>query len=267
MESSITLNRPIRLVTALLCLLLIAPIVVVVILSFGGDSLMRFPPASLSLKWYDRFFSDAAWRDAMWRSLAIACMSCILSTVVGFLGAYGLVRGSSRSKKLLLSVVLLPLIVPTIIASIALYFISAPLKLIGSPVWMAVAHAVVSLPIVVLILVSAMQNVDLNLERAAFGLGASQWTTFRRIVLPLMAPGLVSSALFSFLTSFDEVVLSLFLSGVKGETLPVRIWNSLRLNMDSTVAAVSSFLIFVTVVVLVAEAAVQGWKGRRRRDV
>lgn len=250
-------NLPVRVITALLCVILMAPIVVVLAVSVNDDSYLRFPPETLSLRWFENFFGDTRWRTALYSSLIIGFFTCLISTSVGFLGAYSFVRGKYRGKKLLLSIVLLPLIVPHIITAIALYFLSAPLGLIGSKLWISVGHSVIALPIVVLILISALQNVEENLERAAFGMGASRFYTFRKVVIPLALPGVVSAALFSFLTSFDELIIGLFLSGVLSETLQVRIWNSLLMEAEPIIAAVSAFLILSTVVILGLEALVR----------
>lgn len=247
-----------RLVVGVLCVVLIAPIVIVVVLSFSGDSYLRFPPHSLSLQWYARFFGSAGWRQSVEASLVIGVVACVLSSFVGFLGAYAFVRGRIRWRKILLSVVLMPMIVPPIITSIALYYVSAPLGLVGNRLWIGVCHSVIALPIVVLLLISSLQAVDPDLERAATGLGASPVTVFRRIVIPLALPGVLSAALFAFLASFDELIIALFLSGVTSETLPVHIWNSLRLQVEPTIAAVSSFFIGLTIVVLLVD-----WATRR----
>lgn len=250
-------NLILRIITSVLCLILMLPILIVLSASVNDQSYLSFPPETLSLRWFDAFFGDWRWRDALYTSLIIGFLTCLISTFIGFLGAYSFVRGVFRGKKLLLSIVLIPLIVPHIITAIALYFLSAPLGLIGSKLWISVGHSVIALPIVVLILISALQNVDENLERAAFGMGASRALTFRRIVIPLMLPGVVSAALFSFLTSFDELIIGLFLSGVTSETLQVRIWNSLVMEAEPVIAAVSAFLILSTVVVLGVEALIR----------
>jgi putative spermidine/putrescine transport system permease protein len=255
-----------NLLVTLICLVLVAPIVIVVVLSFSGEGYLRFPPRSLSLHWYARVFGDIRWQRSLLTSAGVALGTCLLSTSVGFLAAYAFVRGEFRRKKLWLSLLLLPLIVPTIITAIALYFLAAQLGLVGNVVWLAICHSVVALPIVLLILVSALQTVDLNLERAALGLGAGRLMLFRRVVLPLAAPGLASAALFSFLASFDELVIALFLAGVKAQTLPVRIWNSLLLEVEPTIAAVSAFLIGVTILVLLIDWSVRrARQGSRRR--
>lgn len=241
---------------------MIAPIVIVCILAFSGDGYLRFPPQSLSLKWFSIFFSDGRWRQSLWSSVAIASIACIVSTILGFLAAYALVRGEFRAKKFLLSFMLLPVIVPHVITAIAMYFLTARFGLVGNVLWIGLCHAVVTLPVVLLILLSSLQSVDINLERAGLGLGGSRVYVFRRIVIPLAFPGIMSAALFAFLASFDELIISLFLAGVRAQTLPVRIWNSLHLDIEPVVAAVSAFLIAVTGAVLLLDGVIRGIRGR-----
>lgn len=245
----------VNILSAILCVILIAPIFIVVIVSFGKSSYMIFPPSSFSTKWYLDFFSSPDWMGSLVTSLIIGLISSLIATTLGFLGAYSLVRGTYRNKKLLISFCLLPLIIPSIITAVALYFASVPLDLVGSKLWIAICHAALSIPVVLLILISSLQGVDQSIERAAYGLGASKFYTFTRIVIPLAAPGILSAAFFSFLTSFDELIISLFLSGVSSQTLPVRIWNSLLMDMEPVIAAISSFLILLTIVLLLLELA------------
>lgn len=238
-------------------LLLMAPIVIVIVLAFGDQSVVKFPPDAYGLRWFKAFFGDSRWQKAMSSSLLVATLSCLMATALGFMAAYALVRGRFGMKKLILSFVLMPMIVPHVITAIAMYFVSAPLKMVGNPVWIAACHAVVSLPIVLLILLSALQGVDANLERAALSLGCSRLRMFTHVVIPLAWPGIVSAALFAFLASFDELVISLFLAGVRAETLPVRIWNSLHLQVEPIIAAVSAFLIGVTALTLLLDAGIR----------
>jgi ABC-type spermidine/putrescine transport system permease subunit II len=152
---------------------------------------------------------------------------------------------------------LLPVIVPSVITAIAMYFLSAKFGLIGNILWIGVCHAVMALPLVLLILLSTLQGVDLNLERAALSLGASRLRLFLKVVLPIALPGLLSAAMFAFLASFDELIISLFLAGVRAQTLPVKIWNSLHLEIEPVIAAVSAFLIAVTGTVLLIDGVVR----------
>jgi ABC-type spermidine/putrescine transport system permease subunit II len=252
-----------RLLVILLCAAMLAPIVIVAVASFSGDGYLKFPPDTLSVQWYARFLGDPRWLASLWNSFLIAAMTCVLSTALGFLAAYAMARGTFSFRKAITALLLMPLIVPHVVTAIALYFLSARFGMIGFRPWIAVAHSVVALPIVLVILQSALKTVDPNLERAAMICGCSRAGVFHRVVLPLVLPGLISAMLFSFLTSFDELVISLFLAGIRAETLPVRIWNSLLLEVEPTIAAVSSLLIAVTCAALVLEWAVRRSRGAR----
>ena len=249
---------------ALLCLLLLGPIVVVVILSFSGDAYLRFPPRALSLQWYVRFLGDPRWTSAFANSLIVGVLCAGMATASGFLAAYALVRGQFRARNLLMAVALIPLIVPSIVTAIAIYFVSVRLGLVGNRLWLAVTHAVIAFPVVVIIVQSAMQAVDPVLERAAMIHGCTRWGVFRRVVIPLAAPGIISAALFAFLASFDELVIALFVSGVQGATLPVRIWNSLTMELEPTIAAVSTVLIAITIGLLLLDVGLRAWTDRRK---
>jgi ABC-type spermidine/putrescine transport system permease subunit II len=245
------------------CLVLIVPIAIVVTLAFGDQGTLRFPPTAFGLRWFKAFFADPRWQKALVSSLAIASIACVVATVLGFFAAYAFVRSDLRAKKLLLSFMLLPVIIPHVITAIAMYFVSAPFKLVGNVVWIGICHATIALPIVLLILLSTLQGVDVNLERAALSLGCSRVRVFTRVVVPLALPGIVSSALFAFLASFDELIIALFLAGVRSETLPVRIWNSLHLQVEPIIAAVSAFLIAVTGIILLLDAMLRHWRQNR----
>ena len=245
----------------LLCLVLILPVAIVVVLAFSGGTFLRFPPPSYSLRWFATFFGNPSWRASLWASVEIGAVACAIATAVGFLAAYALVRGSFPGKRLVLSLALLPIIAPTIITAIALYAVSAQLGLVGNRLWVGLCHAVIALPVVLLILLSTLQGVDPLLERAALSLGSSRLRTLRTVTIPLAAPGIVSAALFAFLASFDELVMALFRTDGRRQPLPVPIWNSLHLEVEPTIAAVSAFLIGVTALVLALDVVL------RRRKV
>ncbi len=250
-----------RALIVLLCFGMVAPIVIVAIASFSGDGYLKFPPESFSTRWYERFLGDQRWREAILNSVVIGLMTSILSTLIGFLAAYALVRGQFAWRRVIMSLLLTPVIVPHVVTAVAVYFLSARMGLVGVRPWIAVAHSVVALPVVLIILQSALKTVDPVLERAAMVCGCTRWGVFRRVVAPLALPGVVSAALFSFLTSFDELVISLFLAGIRAETLPVRIWNSLLLEVEPTIAAVSTLLIVVTMLALAADALLRRFRG------
>jgi putative spermidine/putrescine transport system permease protein len=255
---------PVYIVVA--CALLIVPIVIVIVLAFGHQGYLKFPPDSYSLRWFEAFFGDPRWRRALWSSVIIALIACVIATALGFFAAYALVRSRMWAKKLILSFMLMPIIVPHVITAIAMYFLAGQLGLVGNVFWIGLCHAVIALPIVLLILLSTLQGVDVNLERAALSLGSSRTGVFLRVVIPLAWPGITSAALFAFLASFDELIISLFLAGVRSQTLPVRIWNSLHLEVEPIIAAVSAFLIGVTGLILLLDASLRHARMARYRN-
>lgn len=238
------------LVTGCVVLFLLLPIVIIIPLSFSSAQYLKFPPPGLSLQWYQRFFGRPEWMGSLWLSIRVAVLSTIFTVVLGVLAAVALVRGRFAGKTAAYAVILAPMIVPTIITAIAVYFFFARLHMVGSPLAMALGHTVVALPLVVIIVSATLQAFDVRLEQAAISLGASPARAFLAVTLPLVAPGVISGALFAFLTSFDELLIPLFLSGPTSMTLPVRIWTNVIMQIDPTIAAVSSFLIAVAVVVL-----------------
>lgn len=239
------------------CAILVLPILIVVTISFGGDTFVVFPPKTYSLHWFKVLFGDPDWRQAFVWSIKIALVACVIATTVGFLAAYALVRGTFPFKRTILTLTLMPMIVPTVITSIAMFFVTAKLGLIGNVFWIGTCHAVLALPLVIMILTAVLQSLDPNLERAALSLGCSRARMLRTVVAPLAFPGIVSGALFAFLASFDELVISMFLTNGQSMTLPVKIWNSLELEIEPTISAVSTILIAVTAVILLLEVALR----------
>ena len=235
---------------------LVAPVVIVVVVSFSSSGYLQFPPPSLSLQWHHRFWTNPAWRQATVVSFQLAGVAAILATSFGLAAAIALTRGRLPGRGLIYAVLLSPMIIPTIITAIGYFFLARKLKLVGSIFGMAVGEAILALPVVVIIATATLQGFDRRLERAALSLGASHWYTFRRITLPLIAPGVVSASLFAFLAAFDDLLIPLFLGGVRVQTLTVRIWSGLQVELDTTIAAVSTFFVGVTVVVLVISSLI-----------
>ncbi|CAN7637256.1 ABC transporter permease [Brucella pseudogrignonensis] len=229
---------------------LILPILVIIPISFSADQYLKFPPSGFSLQWYRRFFLPPEWMESLWLSVRIAVMSTAMTLAIGVPGAIALVRGRFPGKNIIYAILLSPMIVPTIITGVAIYLFFSKLGMIGSPVAMALGHTVLALPLMIIIVSASLQGLDQRLEQAAYSLGAGRLQTFRHVTLPLIAPGVISGMLFSFLSSFDELIVPLFLAGTSSFTLPVRIWNSVFMQVEPTIAAVSSFLIGVTVIVL-----------------
>jgi ABC-type spermidine/putrescine transport system permease subunit II len=233
---------------------LICPIVIVAIISFSGDPYLRFPPSSYSFRWYDNFlFADPSWVAASRKSLIAASLTAIVSVSLAIPTALALVRSKIGGKGWIELLLLAPLLISPMISAIALYGWMAPFGLVGSIAALVAGHVVLALPYAVLNISISAKALDPRLEQAASSLGAGSRQVFRRVTLPLLAPGIIAAAFFSFLTSFDDVIVSLFLSG-REPTLQKRMWDEIRLEISPTVASASTLLILVTIFVFSAIA-------------
>lgn len=240
------------LVGSLTLAFLVAPLGAVIPASFNRASFIQLPPAVYSTHWYEAFFSDPEWLSSFWVSVRVAVLTTACSLAIGTLAALGLERVSPRVRSTVLALVLAPLIVPVIMTSIALYYMARPLGLHGTVSGLALGHTVLALPFVVINVGLALRSIDPNCARAAASLGASPWRIFRTVTLPLIAPGLAGAAAFAFITSFDEAVLSIFLSGIQAKPLPVKLWEIIRVEFTPVSAVASSVLIAMTVVLFIA---------------
>lgn len=234
--------------------LLVAPVLVVVPMSFSSAATLEFPPPGFSLRWYDALFSDATWLDAARSSALLALAASAIALVLGAAAAYGLARRRGRGGGLLLAHFVAPVATPTIITAVALYVAGAKTGLLGSWGGLLAAHVVLVAPFVVIVLAPAFRTVDERLERAAWSLGASRLTALRRVVLPPLLPSLLSAWLFAFLVSFDELVVTYFVAGTH-ETLPKRMFNELAVEITPMVTAVSTLLVALTAAALALSLA------------
>lgn len=238
---------------------LLAPILVIVLVSFDKSTLFQFSPKDWSLRWYAALWDSRDWREAFALSFRLAIAVTALSLPLGVPAAYGLARGRFPGKRVVEFLLVSPMVVPVIVLAIALYMLFAPLGLIGRPSGLLLAHTVLALPIVVVIVGAAFRRADRAVELAARACGASFPRAFWHVSLPAVRPALISAGAFAFLTSFDEVVLALFLGGPKTATLPKRIWEAVKFELDPSLTAISTLLIAFTVLaLLIAEV------GRRK---
>jgi mannopine transport system permease protein len=227
---------------------LMFPSVLVIPMSFSSASYLEFPPTGFSLQWYEEFFGDSAWVDATLFSLQIAGLTTICSSMIGVMAAIALVRGRVPGKEVLEALMLAPLIVPHVIVAIAVYAQFAPLGLTGSRLGFVLIHTALAVPYVVLIVSAALQRLPPSLEMAALNLGASRLRSFREITLPLIMPAVAAGGVFAFLASFDETVVSFFISGVEHKTITRKLFEDIEFNLSPVIAAAST--IFVTATVL-----------------
>ncbi|MER9178601.1 ABC transporter permease subunit [Mesorhizobium sp. M0955] len=238
---------------------LLFPGLVVVIMSFSAGMFLEFPPSGLSLQWYRSFFGDPSWKGAAWTSIQIGVAVTILSTIVGTLAAYGLSRTLPRLRGFLTMVILTPITFPVIVVGIATYLGLIKLGLLGSNTGIVLAHSIGAIGYVVVIVSATLANFDRRLEDAAMSMRAGPFQTFVRVTLPLIRPGIIGGAVFAFLHSFDEVVITSLIGGLSIRTLPLKMWENIRHQIDPTIAAVASLLMLVPVLCLIV-LYVTGWR-------
>lgn len=261
-EFSIAPSLPVRIIAGLAVGFLILPLLIIVLVSFSSAQYLSFPPPGLSLQWYQRLFDSPQWMQSLWVSIQVATLSAAMTLILGTLAAFALVRTSFAGKSLLLALLIAPMIVPTIITAIGVYFMMVKIGLNGTILGIAIGHSVVVFPLMIIIISSTLQDFDIRLEQAAISLGASPLTAFRRVTCPIIAPGLLTASLFAFLTSFDELIVPLFLGGPYTQTLAVRIWNSVMLEIEPTIAAVSTLLIGLAILVMLVVPLINKWSKR-----
>ncbi|WP_309082880.1 ABC transporter permease [Chelativorans sp.] len=239
-----------KVTVTVLFVFLLVPVLVIVPLSFSGENTLRFPPDSWSFRWYGELWSNDRMWGAFRTSLVIGAVVTVLTILIALPAAYVIVRLKVRGSELLYNLFTAPLLLPTIVIGLAILIIFASVGLLGTRLGIALGHLVLTLPYALRILATALNALAVTVEEAAASLGAKPLTVFRRITLPLIAPGLVSAGALSFLVSFDEVVVTLFLAGPEATTLPVEMFRHLESRSDPLIAAISVLLISLTLAVV-----------------
>ena len=236
---------------------LIAPIIIVMPLSFNAENfftftpeMLRFDPAGYSLKHYRDFFTNDAWQDAVRNSLYIAPMATLLSVSFGTLAAIGLSQPHVPFRRAIMAVLISPMIVPLIISAAGMYFFYSRVGLQGTYIGVVLAHAALGIPFVIITVTATLVGFDNSLTRAAANMGANPVTTFFRVQMPLILPGVISGGLFAFITSFDEVVVVLFVGSAGQKTLPWQMFIGLREQISPTILAVATILVFISICLL-----------------
>jgi putative spermidine/putrescine transport system permease protein len=266
-----------RVICGLVFFFLIAPVLVVIPLSFNAQPYFTFTremlsldPAGYSLRWYDTLLTfgmqnpdaprDAAWWADVWRNAAwvnaaknsviIGFFSTLLATVLGTLAALGLSRPEMPFRRAIMAILISPMIVPIIITATGLFFFYSWTGLAGSYLGIILAHATLGIPFVIITVTATLVGFDHSLTRAARSLGASPVTVFFRIILPLILPGVIAGALFAFVTSFDEVVVVLFVAAHDQQTIPRQMWNGIREQISPAILAVATILVLLSIALL-----------------
>jgi len=251
----VRMNRIVLAVCAIgVLVFLCLPVLIVVPMSFSNATSLRFPPEGFSMRWYAQVFGDPRWVRAMQTSLVLALLSSTLALVLGGLAAYGLVRGRFFGRTAIQSNFVAPMIIPSVITAVALYFALSRLGLLGSFAGLLLGHTLLGVPYVVLILSVAIRGFDSRIEEVAFTLGASWFTMFRRVLVPNLLPSTAAAWIFAFVTSFDEVVITSFIAGTH-ETVPKRMFNDLVLQVNPSITAIATLLILGSVALMALAAA------------
>jgi putative spermidine/putrescine transport system permease protein len=232
-------------------ILLVTPTLIVIPMSFSDSQYLEFPPETWSLRWYRNYFGSSEWMQATKTSFLVAGMTMLVATPVGVLAAYGLHASKVRFVRAAFLFLLTPMMVPVVLVAIGAFYAYVQMNLLYTRMGLVLAHSVLALPMVVIVTGSALKTFDSSLEIAARSLGAPRWLAFLTITLPQIKFAVITSALLAFLTSFDEVVVAMFLSGGDNPLLTRNMFNALRDQIDPTIAAISTLMVLVTTLMMV----------------
>ncbi|WP_243856946.1 ABC transporter permease subunit [Paraburkholderia sp. BL6665CI2N2] len=247
-------SRTLRVIVFLLLVFLSAPAFLMIPLSFDSASGLAWPPHGFSLQWYRQITDSPLWMQAITRSMLVGVGTGLLSMLIGTPAAFLLVRGGMRGKAAMLAFVLSPIVVPRMIIAVGIFYFFAKIGLVGSALGLVLAHTTVAVPYVVITMMAVLRNYDTRLDLAAQSLGARPLATLRRVTFPILGAGLMSSFLFAFATSFDELTIALFTSGGLSTTLPKQFWDEITMQISPVIAAVSTCLfIFIAALIWVAD--------------
>ncbi len=246
-----------RIACALIFIFLITPILVVIPLSFNSvpfftftEGMLRLDPEAYSLRWYKDFINNPQWIHSLQNSFIIAIFSTILSTILGTLAALGLSKPYTPYKAAIMGILISPMIVPLIISATGMFFFYTSVGLAQTHLGIILAHTALGTPFVVITVTATLVGFDQSLVRAAQSLGANPTTVFFKVIMPLILPGVISGALFAFITSFDEVVVVLFLADFDQRTIPLQMFSGLREQISPTILAVATILVLISVFLL-----------------
>jgi len=246
-------SLPLRLFVALVFVFLLAPLIVVMLVSFNPTSGFRIPLSEISLRWYEKFIATATFRDSLFLvSLPVALTSALLASLVGTLAAIGLARTRLVAREAIESLFMLPLLIPSILLGAALYLVYAATFLAGSFTAIVVGHTLLGIPYVIRVVGAGLVAVDRRLEEAAISLGCTPVQAFSRVVLPILRSSILSGAIFAFIVSFSDINLALFVTGPQTTTLPIHIFSQIFWEGDPTIAAASTVQIVIVGALILA---------------
>lgn len=243
--------------------LLVAPTLIVVPMSFSDSQYLEFPPQEWSTRWYQHYFGSDEWMSATVTSLSAAFLTMLLATPIGVMAAYGLHTSQMKIGRLVFVLLITPMMVPLILIAIGAFYVYVKMSILYTLTGLVLAHTLLALPLVLIVTASGLKSYDMSQERAARSLGASRVRAFMTVTLPQIRFSVITAALLAFLTSFDEVVVAMFISGGENATLTRNMFNALRDQIDPTIASISTIMIVITSALMVV-AQVFG-RARQRR--
>jgi len=249
-------------ICAAILIFLISPMVIVVIVSFSSAPFLTFPPPGFSLQWYNKLFSLPVWIDALSTSAIVMVPSALAATAIGTAAAVGLARGRLPGAGLIAGLVMAPMVVPVIITAAAMLAVFRQWGLQGTVLGLILAHATLATPYVVFTVLASLRLVDDQLESAAMTLGATRWRAFWRVTFPLILPAVLSGLLFAMVVSFDELVVSIFLSSPTVRPVTVQMWSDVRGDVDPTIAAIGAIILAFSVCALLLETVLSRQRNR-----
>ncbi|MEM1384538.1 MAG: ABC transporter permease [Pseudomonadota bacterium] len=253
-ETQITHSQRLWLYIAagLVMVFLVAPTVIVIPMSFSDSQYLEFPPRVWSTRWYDHYFASDEWMSATYTSLKVAVLTMLLATPLGVMAAYGLFSSSFRFAQLLFITLITPMMVPVVLIGIGVFYVYVKFGLVNTIPGIVMAHTILAIPLVLIVVSAGLKSYDMNQERVARSLGASRFYAFMAITLPQIRFSVITAALLAFITSFDEVIIAMFVSGGDNATLTRSMFNALRDQIDPTIASISTIMILISTSLLVA---------------
>ena len=246
---------------ACVMLFLVIPTFIVIPMSFSASQYLEFPPRAWSFRWYESYFNSISWMAATKTSFLAALLTMIIATPLGLAAAYGLSVSQHKANQLIFLLLISPMMIPIILIAIGVFYLYVRLKMVNTLPGLVLAHTVHALPLALIILSAAFKSYDARLEMAARNLGASRFKAFMSVTLPQIKFSVITAAILSFLSSFDEVIIAMFISGGQNATLTRNMFNALRDQIDPTIASISTLMILVSSTLLIASQVI----GKRKR--
>lgn len=245
-------------------LFLVLPLLVVLPLAFNDSSFLNYPMEGFTWRWFGVVFQQPPWMAALVNSLKVALGAMVAGVLIGGLAAVGTMLAGRWGRLVLSALFISPIVIPSVVLGVAMAYAFGRMGVGGGYLSLVMAHAILGAPLVFLSVMTSLKGLDPELERAAASLGASRWTRFHTVTLPLAAPGFLTGALFAFITSFDEVVVALFLASPQSQTLPIALFSSLRDRLEPPIVVVALLLSLVSCLFIVALNRLQKRSNGRR---